>query len=148
MNRRFISRLFFWLLLFSSCFDDHKTISQSIEGRWEIVRGLRNGQETGTLLGTYFRFGADGKMITNLPVGPEAPVEYELGKSTIYQKSVSPIEYSIRSLSDSSMVLGFELRGMQFELYLTKAESVETLPEPENTPENTSDTLPADSIEG
>jgi len=87
-------------------------------------------------------------MITNLPVGPEVPVEYELSKSTIYQKSVSPLEYSIRSLSDSSMVLGFELRGMQFELYLTKTDSGESLPETENMQSPPPDTLPVDSIEG
>lgn len=46
------------------------------------------------------------------------------------------------------MVLGFELRGMQFELYLTKTDSGESLPETENMQSPPPDTLPVDSIEG
>ncbi len=151
MNRRFPFLLFPLLLpflLITACVDDPKINSLSVEGRWELVRGLRNGQETGTLSGTYFQFGADGKMITNLPVGPEVSVDYEQSKSTIYQKSASPIEFLIRSLNDSSMVLGFELRGMQFELFLRRKEIAEPLPEPDTSQQSVPDTIPSDTIEG
>lgn len=149
MSRRFICLRFllFLLLLLCglACEDDPKFNTASVEGRWEITRGLRNGQETGTLSGTYFRFGSDGKMITNLPVGPEVSVDYKIVKSTIHQKSITPIEYSIRALSDSTMVLGFELRGMQFEIYLQRKEAEEPTPEvPLPDKSDTSDTMPMD----
>jgi hypothetical protein len=149
MSRRFICLRFLLFLLVLMCVwaceDDPKFNAASVEGRWEITRGLRNGQETGTLSGTYFRFGADGKMITNLPVGPEVSVDYEIVKSTIFQKSAAPIEYAIRSLSDSAMVLGFELRGMQFEIYLQRKEAEVPAPEvPFPDEPDTPDTMPTD----
>lgn len=149
MSRRFICLQFLLFLLVLmcgwACEDDSKFNATSVEGRWEITRGLRNGHETGTLSGTYFRFGADGKMITNLPVGPEVSVDYEIVKSTIHQKSVTPIEYSIRALSDSAMVLGFELRGMQFEIYLQRKEVEVPAPEvPVPDAPDTSDAIPTD----
>jgi len=150
MSRRFNCLHFLILLpslLLFACVDDPKFDSASVEGRWEITRGLRNGQETGTLSGTYFRFGADGKMITNLPVGQEVPVDYEIIKSSIHQKSASPIEYAIRSLSDTSMVLGFELRGMQFEIYLQRKEIEEPVPEPQLPEQDFPDTLQTESTE-
>lgn len=149
MSRRFICLRFllflFVLMCGFACEDEPKFNTTSVEGRWEITRGLRNGQETGTLSGTYFRFGADGKMITNLPVGPEVSVDYEILKSIIHQKSVSPVEYEIRSLNDSAMVLGFELRGMQFEIYLQRKEAEAPAPDvPLPAEPDTPDSIPAD----
>ncbi|MEQ1743935.1 MAG: hypothetical protein ABMA02_00790 [Saprospiraceae bacterium] len=131
-----------------SCIEDSKNTLPSVEGRWEIIRGLRNGRETGTLSGTYFRFGADGKMITNLPIGPEVPVEFELSKTIIQQKGASPMEYSVLSLNDTTLVLGFEMRGMQFEMYLRKAtEPDPMLSEPQTPQGDTTGLAPADSIQ-
>ncbi len=151
MSRRFTCLHLLLLqivLMVSACVDDPKFDVASLEGRWEITRGLRNGQETGTLTGTYFRFGTDGKMITNLPVGPEIPIDFEIVKSSILQKSASPVEYAIRSLDSRSMVLAFELRGMQFEIYLQKQDEKEPVPELQIQEQNTSDTVPPVSSEG
>lgn len=125
MSERFATTVFFCLLsslLWLSCIEDGNKNSTALQGRWDLVKGLRNQQETGTLSGTYFQFGADGKMITNLPVGPEVAVEYDLSQSTIQQKSSPPVEYTIRSISDSTLVLSIEMRGMQFELHLRRSE--------------------------
>lgn len=115
--------VFLSVLLAQSCIEDAKGSSYALEGRWELERGYRNQRETGTLNGTYFQFGADGKMITNLPVGPEAPMAYEIEKAIIRQKSTPPVEYEIRSYSDSALILGLVLRGMQFELHLRRADA-------------------------
>ena len=69
------------VLLVLSCEDETKNNNLALIGRWEIVRGLRNQRPTETLSGTYFRFGDDGKMQTNLPIGPEEPMEYTLSRN-------------------------------------------------------------------
>ena len=116
-----------------SCEDTSEKTQASIIGHWELVKALRNDHETGTLQGVYFDFGADGQMQTNLPVGPEAPVAYEVDKKSIIQKSPQPIRYEAAVLEDSTMVLKMEMRGMTFEMHLRKAEApkpVDTLSTP------------------
>lgn len=119
---------YFFLLALSctlyctSCDEGEQTISpQRLNGRWELAQGFRNKKETATLAGTYFLFEDGAKMKTNLPVGPEEQMNYELEKFTILQKSSPPLKYEIITLSDTSLILGFELRGMQFELRLRRA---------------------------
>lgn len=104
----------------SSCDDEAKNNSAVLIGRWEIVRGFRNQKPTETLAGTYFQFGEDGKMQTNLPIGPEEPMDYTVGSQEIRQKSIPPMKYTIHNISDSSLVLGFQLRGMQFEMHFRR----------------------------
>jgi len=112
-----------------SCDDETKSNNLALIGRWEIVQGFRNQRQTETLSGTYFRFGDDGKMITNLPIGPEEAMDYTVSHNEIRQKSTPPIKYIIQSLSDSTLVLDLELRGMQFEMHFQRAEA-SPLPEP------------------
>ena len=108
------------LVLVSSCNDETKNNSLALIGRWEIVQGFRNQRPTATLGGTYFQFGEDGKMQTNLPIGPEEPMEYTVSRNEIRQKSTPPLKYIIRSLSDSMLILNMELRGMQFEMHFQR----------------------------
>ena len=110
------------VLLVLSCEDETKNNNLALIGRWEIVRGLRNQRPTETLSGTYFRFGDDGKMQTNLPIGPEEPMEYTLSRNEIRQKSTPPVKYMIQSITDSTLVLDLELRGMQFEMHFRRAQ--------------------------
>lgn len=60
-------------------------------------------------------------MTTNLPVGTEAPVGYELNQNEILQKSPQPVVYRIKTLTDSSLVLTMEMRGMLFEMQMRRA---------------------------
>ena len=118
-------------MLFLSCGGESKNNSLALVGRWEIVRGYRNKAETETLAGTYFRFGSDGKMQTNLPVSPEEPIDYEVNSTEIRQNCSPPIKYEILNLNDSALVLGLELRGMQFEMHFRRvSESLQEEPEP------------------
>jgi hypothetical protein len=113
--------VFFSLLLLASCEGDNEKTRASLLGRWELVKGFRNQKETETLQGVFFQFGADGKMTTNLPVGTSAPTEYELRQNQIVQKSPQEVVYSIRSLTDSSLVLTMEMRGVLFEMQMLRA---------------------------
>lgn len=110
------------LLLFAACGGDNEKTQASIQGRWELVKGFRNQKETETLQGVFFQFGVDGKMITNLPIGVDAPVDYALQKNEIHQKSPQPVVYKIQNVTDSTLVLAMEMRGVLFEMQLKKAQ--------------------------
>ncbi len=110
------------MVTLSSCEDTSEKTQAAIIGRWELTKALRNNRETGTLEGVYFDFGADGKMQTNLPVGAEEPVDYEVVKTEIIQKTAHAIHYKAVTTEDSTLVLELEMRGMTFEMFLRRAE--------------------------
>lgn len=131
-------------VLLSACEEESKIDKRSLEGRWEIVKGLRNHTETETLSGTYFLFEGNGKMMTNLPVGPEELTDYEFVKDKIHQKSSPVVEYQILELTDTTLTLGLELRGMQFEMHFRRAKPEQPTSEPMNTfPQDQQDSAPA-----
>ena len=109
------------LLLLLACDDDNEKTRASLLGRWELAKGFRNQKETETLQGVFFQFGADGKMTTNLPVGADAPTEYDLKQNEILQKSPQAVTYCIQSMTDSPLVLTMEMRGMLFEMQRQRA---------------------------
>jgi hypothetical protein len=112
------------LLAWPACDGDSKKTQASITGRWEIFQGFRNRRQTETLQGVFFQFNPDGTMFTNLPVGADAPTQYELNKNEIRQKSPQEVIYTIQSANDTLLVLAMEMRGVEFELHLRKAPSV------------------------
>jgi hypothetical protein len=103
-----------------------------LNGHWSIFKAFRNQKQTETLDGVYFNFGENGKMLTNLPVGPEVETDFDFNKNTIRQKGPKVLEYKVVQVSDSILVLGIELRGMPFELHLHKSIAPTA---PEITPE-------------
>ena len=121
-----LPRVFFTVLCLSaflvlpSCEDTSEKTQAALIGHWELIKALRNERETGTLEGVYFDFGADGKMLTNLPVGAEQAVEYEVDKKVIIQKSMQPVRYQAVTLEDSLLVLKMDMRGMTFEMHLRR----------------------------
>jgi hypothetical protein len=118
--------LFFCTLLlsisiaFPSCKNESELNRQKLIGNWELTSGKRNGKETESLSGTVFSFGADSKMETNLPVGIESPADYEVSDKEINQKGRSEIKYKIIDLSDTTLILGLEMRGTEFEMQMKK----------------------------
>jgi hypothetical protein len=126
--------LFVFLASCNMCNRSAGHARSTLLGRWEIARAFRNGKATETLAGVYFEFNANGKMLTNLPVGPETPVDYEVTEKALVQKGDPPLTYAIESLSDSSLMLNVEIRGMQFEMQLQRPTEI---PEEE---------IPADSL--
>jgi hypothetical protein len=88
-------------------------------------------------------------MMTNLPVGPEVLTDFEFVKDKIQQKSSPVVEYQILELTDTSLTLGLELRGMQFEMHFQPAAQEQVPAESMNTwPHNQQDSLssPVDSL--
>lgn len=110
------------MLVLSTGCEDEKTKQQSLlTGRWDLVRGFRNDKETETLAGTYFRFEAEGKMQTNLPLGAnEEAMGFTLDKNEIIQSGPMPIRYTIQKLTENELILVLELRGMQFEMHMER----------------------------
>jgi len=110
------------ILVLSTGCEDEKTKQQSLlTGRWDLVRGFRNDKETETLAGTYFRFEAEGKMQTNLPLGAnEEAMGFTLDKNEIIQSGPMPIRYTIQKLTENELILVLELRGMQFEMHMER----------------------------
>ena len=137
-------------VFFTSCEEPAPDLGPSLIGRWEIVKGYRNDKQTETLTGTYFEFDAAGSMVTNLPVGPETKVNYELNKDVIRQECTPPVEYKIQDLNDSTLVLGLELRGMQFTMHFLRAPELPPAPpEPDSLQQTTMEgdsTLTTDSL--
>jgi hypothetical protein len=123
------------------CNNEDEQIRGMLSGRWELARAFRNEKATETLSGTYFVFTDEGKMETNLPVGADAPVPFDLKNKVIEQQTPQAIRYCIKELSASSMVLSLELRGINFEMYLKRAATPTT---PAEEKAVLSDSLPAD----
>lgn len=118
----------FALLLFatatalSSCKQEPDPAQEYLTGRWEIREAFRNGKPTESLADLYFEFGNDGNMRTNLPVS-ETPgnARYELHKNHIrQQQGEMGLEYTIESISDTSLVLTTTLRDFNFRFVLGK----------------------------
>jgi hypothetical protein len=129
------------MLALLACDGDTEKTQDALLGRWTLVKAFRNQRETRTLEGVFFEFGADGKMVTNLPVGAENPTDYEVEGKNIRQKSPTPLRYTVKGHSDSTLVLEFALRGFNFELQLQRG-AASTAPEeaPPLAP-----TMPSDS---
>ncbi len=107
----------FWVV---GCDEKTEITRQKLVGDWRLVKGLKNDRETGLLEGTVFSFSETGQMTTNLPVGIESPAPFEVEKNTIHQNGRHTIDYSILNISDSSLILGLKMRGMEFEMHLQK----------------------------
>ncbi len=118
------------LLIWSCDYAEKKPeiAAANLQGRWELTRGFRNQRETQTLTGTYFLFSADGKLTTNLPIGIEAPLPYEISQSTIRHQTSPTTTYEVLQHTDSTLVLSLSLRGLPFELHLRRT-TADTVPE-------------------
>jgi hypothetical protein len=116
--------------LWASCKSDKPaaSVEANVVGRWELTSAQRNQKPTETLAGTFFEFGADGAMTTNLPIGAENPTPYEVTSEGIVQKSTPPVTYAIQAATDSTLTLTAQLRGIPFILQFHRAEPpVDTL---------------------
>lgn len=117
-----------------ACGTDNVKKQVNLTGRWELRKAFRNQKETGNLAGTFFKFGDDGKMTTNL-TGSDETADFTYEKDEILQKSFQPVKYQVKSSDDSSLTLVTTMRGIEFELQLARA------PEPEEMPIDSSSLL-------
>ncbi|MCC7244072.1 MAG: hypothetical protein IT269_00215 [Saprospiraceae bacterium] len=93
-----------------------------LSGHWELQEAMRNDKPTLTLSGTFFDFGADGQMTTNLPLSEQdsTVTTYELTPKTIQQQGDFPLTYEIIQLSQTDLSLKTEIQGMVFNLKFKK----------------------------
>ncbi len=110
----------------ASCKDEPQHPNYSVEkltGRWELLRGWRNGKIAQTLTGTYYEFTEDEKLRTNLTFtssAQEMEFPYDIDKNEIHQKSSPPAIYTIDSLTDSTLIFNMLINNVPFRLELTK----------------------------
>ena len=115
--RHHIKLLLFFLasgLLFAACEDNKPDYSQLLPGYWTLSTAERNGEPTQTLEGTWFEFTDDQRVMTNMPVGSSDGYPFELVDKKIHQKSPMEIVYKIQDISENSLTLKLEARGMEF----------------------------------
>lgn len=104
----------------SSCVDkkgDEKTLL--LYGRWMVDSATRGGEETALLNGTWFDFSENGEMETNLQT-LEEKTAFSIKNDIIHRDGRVPIDFMINNLTDSMLVLSFEIRSQQFELSLVR----------------------------
>ena len=110
-------------LAVSSCTSETKksenTISaDQLSGRWELTSASRNGEETGSLEGTYFDFYGEGKLNCNF-TGESVDAEYTLKDNVIKLKDQS---YKIENLEDKELKITTTLMNFDFAMIFTKVE--------------------------
>ncbi len=95
--------------------------SDKILGNWNIREAKRNGDPTESLAGLFFEFQKDGAMRTNLS-GTEETAAYKLVDNKILQRqSQIEADYTIESVTDSTLTLTTTLRSYNFHFLLAKA---------------------------
>ena len=110
------------LLLWAACTGDKKEEQPtSLNGTWIVQNATRAGDATPLLNGTWFSFSEKGEMDTNIP-SLEGQTPYEYSKGVIQKKGRVPVDFAVKNLTDTSLVLSFEMRGQTFKLLLKKGE--------------------------
>ena len=123
MKRLITSTLLLSLVSFSisSCKNEPKIDKDDLLGRWEIREAYRNEKKSEDLMGLFFEFFGDGKMLTNIS-GATTESLYELKKQTLMQRGGDmDADYEITSLNDTSLVLVTTLREYNFRFVLGKS---------------------------
>lgn len=112
--------LFFSFLFLLGCKGESVSNTDQLIGRWDIREARRNGQATESLDQLYFEFFQDGNMKTNI-LGADEEATYELDNKTIRQReSQMPIDYTIESISDTSLIMNATINRFNFRFQLGK----------------------------
>lgn len=111
--------------LASACVDNHAQNKPGITGNWAVFKAFRDKRQTSLLNGVYFQFAGNGKMRTNLPnTSQDTDLDYVVEKDQIVQKSDTPLNYKIENVSDSILILSFEMNNTPFELHLSRVKEL------------------------
>jgi|AntRauTorckE5430_2_1112549.scaffolds.fasta_scaffold04620_3 hypothetical protein len=120
---RFLVLFLLPALLLPSCGKDaNGSTATTVEGSWELTRAYRNNTETGILQGLTFDFAPDGVLYTNM-MGNEAPGTYVWSDNEIVTEGVKvSMTYTIKEMTDSTLLLRSSYRGFQFDFELVRGE--------------------------
>jgi hypothetical protein len=102
--------------------------ARQLIGTWTLERGFIDEQLNKRLNGTVFEFYPDGTMMTNLPLGFDAPVPYAIEREYLLQKGEQTFRYVIESVTDTSLHLRTELRGVHFRFELVPQKAGDSAP--------------------
>lgn len=102
--------------------------TDAIYGEWEINGAKRNGKETQTLDGAFFKFYEDNSMLTNM-MGQEQSVPFTIDESSqeIIQEGSQGLRFKIDALQKDQLVLSTTIRNVPFELNLIPLGSLDSL---------------------
>lgn len=115
-----LTTLFFSILFLLGCEGDSLDNKDLLIGRWDIREAKRNGQATESLDQLYFEFFQDGNMKTNI-LGADEDATYELKEKTIRQRdSQMPIDYTVETISDTSLIMSATINRFNFRFQLGK----------------------------
>lgn len=112
---------FLAITLFFACgSEEADPQATQILGRWEIEEASRNGRITESLAELYYEFDADGKITTNLTGATETGT-YTLEEGKLLQRNTKiDADYTLDSLSDSSLIMSTRLRNSTFKFRLIR----------------------------
>ena len=110
-------------LLLSSCNEDQAATEAALIGRWDIQEAYRSGESTTTMMGMFFQFTKDGKLLTNI-AGEEEEYVYEVDDQHILQsEGTIEADYAIEKLDNNQLILTTTLGNKPFRMILGKAKT-------------------------
>jgi hypothetical protein len=125
MKKFFLGLLIFSLSMLSACNigcnNNNKATENArslLHGKWTMREAESDGKKTALLDGTIFEFTEDGKIKTNLPLLNEG--NYDVEEDKILQESPIKVEYVIKALDTTHLVLAFILKERDFKLSFQK----------------------------
>lgn len=121
MKKLLFRSLVLLLVLYqSACVSEPKENYDAIYGRWELETATNNGRPTELLTGLFFDFSLDGSLRTNVTGSPES-VSFTVAEGKIEQREGRiDVDYEIKSMSDSTLVLTTKIRNSVFQFNLSK----------------------------
>lgn len=123
--RIYLLSLLSFLFILTACEDDGVAgiATAEVTGGWKLEKATRNNMTTELLDGLYFNFREDGTLKTNL-MGNTTDGTYERSGEEITTTGVSiPLTYTIKEISDTTMVLQSKYQGHQFNFELVRSET-------------------------
>ncbi len=118
----FISGIMVFLsaLLLLGCGEDLEK-EQLLLGKWSLEKAFRGENKTELLNHLFFEFQEEGMMTTNINNGQLEQGKYTLSGDIIHQTESSlNLDLTLKSLTDSTLVIQTSIRGMPFEFYFVR----------------------------
>jgi len=100
-----------------------KSLSNKLQGTWDLKNAFRDKKRTVALENTFFEFGKEGAMKTNFNVDMKTESHsFTLQNNIIRQESANAdkLTYHIYEASDTSLTLQTRYKGYEFKLILEK----------------------------
>lgn len=117
---------FIWLLLtgflFLQCDKEVRINPDTLQGRWKVVEGERNGQPVNYFSGFFIEFGPGSQLVTNINrASAQESGNFSIEKNKIRQETASGmLQYDVMTYRDSAMVMVTHLNDQELLFVLNK----------------------------